>query len=224
MSSVGKEKANTRGRALSKGFLFDNIHDAVEGIFHKDSFMKQLKSLANGQLYPEMETLQLSEMETKQLSEFLLNKKQEKWEHSQIYSWVDVNAEAKVILNSQYKATTKGDVRERERHRYNAGLSWGKGDYKWVEVDENDRDPLEELAEGKYRLVPKNKTTQPIRKSSYLSWILEPESPFSQYTRVFSLPPYEEDFWRSMLSRGNPEKGIDPGYLTLDKAGFNGHF
>ena len=120
MSSVGKEKVNTRGRALSKGFFFDNIHDAVEGIFHKDSFMKQLKALANGEPDPEMETLQLSEKETKQLSEFLLNMKQEKWEHSQIYSWVDVNAEAKVI--SQYKATTKGDVRERERQRYNAGL------------------------------------------------------------------------------------------------------
>ena len=229
MSLVGKQKETTRARTLSQAFLFENSHDTVEAIFHKDSYMKGLKALGSnegmvsqGLVDEELEKLQLSEDEKTQLSKFLLDSGAEKWEHSQIYRWVDANAEARVLLDSQYKPVTKEDVLKREEKRYNDGLSWCKGEYEWVEVDENDRDPLEELAEGKFRLVKKKSVKNPkIQKSSYLSWILEPESPFSKYSRVFSLPPYEEHFWRSMLSRGNPEKGIDPGYLTLDKEGFN---
>ena len=59
-------------------------------------------------------------------------------------------------------------------------------------------------------------------KSSYLSWILDLErTPFSEQSRVYSLPQYEEDFWNDMLSKGDPAKNLDPGYLTLDKVSFH---
>ena len=190
----------------------------VEAIFHKDSYMKGLKNMAENK--SDKGALQQAFGNSILPLSLLGNEnKEEILEQCQIYKWVDPATEAKAILNSS--KITKGTVERRERKRYNDQLSYGKGDYKWIEVPENERnDPFEQLAEGKFRLVPKIKTKRPIRKSSYLSWILEPESPCSQYTRVYSLPPYEEEFWRSMLSTGNPAKGIDPGYLTLDKAGF----
>ena len=214
MSAPGKEK-----RMKADGLLSEAMdRNEVEAIFHKDSYMKGLKDMAKTK--SDKGALQQAFGNSILPLSLLGNEnKGEKLEQCQIYKWVDPATEAKAILNSS--KITKGTVERRERKRYNDQLSYGKGDYKWVEVPENERnDPFEQLAEGKFRLVPKIKMKRPIRKSSYLSWILEPESPCSQYTRVYSLPPYEEDFWKSMLSTGNPAKGIDPGYLTLDKAGF----
>ena len=214
MSAPGKEK-----RMKADGLLSEAMdRNEVEAIFHKDSYMKGLKNMAETK--SDKGALQQAFGNSILPLSLLGNEnKGEKLEQCQIYKWVDPATEAKAILNSS--KITKGTVERRERKRYNDQLSYGKGDYKWVEVPENERnDPFEQLAEGKFRLVPKIKMKRPIRKSSYLSWILEPESPCSQYTRVYSLPPYEEDFWKSMLSTGNPAKGIDPGYLTLDKAGF----
>ena len=214
MSAPGKEK-----RMKADGLLSEAMdRNEVEAIFHKDSYMKGLKNMAENK--SDKGALQQAFGNSILPLSLLGNEnKEEILEQCQIYKWVDPATEAKAILNSS--KITKGTVERRERKRYNDQLSYGKGDYKWIEVPENERnDPFEQLAEGKFRLVPKIKTKRPIRKSSYLSWILEPESPCSQYTRVYSLPPYEEEFWRSMLSTGNPAKGIDPGYLTLDKAGF----
>ena len=214
MSAPGKEK-----RMKADGLLSEAMdRNEVESIFHKDSYMKGLKDMAKTK--SDKGALQQAFGNSILPLSLLGNEnKGEKLEQCQIYKWVDPATEAKAILNSS--KITKGTVERRERKRYNDQLSYGKGDYKWIEVPENERnDPFEQLAEGKFRLVPKIKMKRPIRKSSYLSWILEPESPCSQYTRVYSLPPYEEDFWKSMLSTGNPAKGIDPGYLTLDKAGF----
>ena len=214
MSAPGKEK-----RMKADGLLSEAMdRNEVEAIFHKDSYMKGLKNMAKTK--SDKGALQQAFGNSILPMSLLGNEnKGEKLEQCQIYKWVDPATEAKAILNSS--KITKGTVERRERKRYNDQLSYGKGDYKWIEVPENERnDPFEQLAEGKFRLVPKIKMKRPIRKSSYLSWILEPESPCSQYTRVYSLPPYEEDFWKSMLSTGNPAKGIDPGYLTLDKAGF----
>lgn len=214
MSAPGKEK-----RMKADGLLSEAMdRNEVEAIFHKDSYMKGLKNMAKTK--SDKGALQQAFGNSILPLSLLGNEnKGEKLEQCQIYKWVDPATEAKAILNSS--KITKGTVERRERKRYNDQLSYGKGDYKWIEVPENERnDPFEQLAEGKFRLVPKIKMKRPIRKSSYLSWILEPESPCSQYTRVYSLPPYEEDFWKSMLSTGNPAKGIDPGYLTLDKAGF----
>ena len=213
MSAPGKEK-----RMKADGLLSEAMdRNEVEAIFHKDSYMKGLKNMAKTK--SDKGALQQAFGNSILPLSLLGNEnKGEKLEQCQIYKWVDPATEAKAILNSS--KITKGTVERRERKRYNDQLSYGKGDYKWIEVPENERnDPFEQLAEGKFRLVPKIKMKRPIRKSSYLSWILEPESPCSQYTRVYSLPPYEEDFWKSMLSTGNPAKGIDPGYLTLDKAG-----
>ena len=214
MSAPGKEK-----RMKADGLLSEAMdRNEVEAIFHKDSYMKGLKNMAENK--SDKGALQQAFGNSILPLSLLGNEnKEEILEQCQIYKWVDPATEAKAILNSS--KITKGTVERRERKRYNDQLSYGKGDYKWIEVPENERnDPFEQLAEGKFRLVPKIKTKRPIRKSSYLSWILEPESPGSQYTRVYSLPPYEEEFWRSMLSTGYPAKGIDPGYLTLDKAGF----
>ena len=214
MSAPGKEK-----RMKADGLLSEAMdRNEVEAIFHKDSYMKGLKNMAENK--SDKGALQQAFGNSILPLSLLGNEnKEEILEQCQIYKWVDPATEAKAILNSS--KITKGTVERRERKRYNDQLSYGKGDYKWIEVPENERnDPFEQLAEGKFRLVPKIKTKRPIRKSSYLSWILEPESPCSQYTRVYSLPPYEEEFWRSMLSTGNPAKGIHPGYLTLDKAGF----
>ena len=67
-----------------------------------------------------------------------------------------------------------------------------------------------------------NSKDRQMDKSSYLSWILDPErTPFSEQSRVYSLPQYEEDFWNDMLSKGDPAKNLDPGYLTLDKVSFH---
>ena len=219
MSTPGREKKITRDASLSEAFNASN--DDVEAIFHKNSYMKQLTQNASNK------TLLEEQFGLRNLSpeheKFLLGNQEKKWEHSQIYKWVDPETEAKAILNS--RRITRGAVEDRERKRYNVQLSYGKGDYDWLLIPENKRnDPAREwnkrgnfpLAEGKFLLVPKTKMTRPIRKSSYLSWILEPDSPFSQHTRVFSLPPYEENFWNNMLS----DKASDPGYLTLDKAGF----
>ena len=214
MSAPGKEK-----RMIADGLLSEAMdRNEVEAIFHKDSYMKGLKNMAKTK--SDKGALQQAFGNSiMPLSLLGTENTEEKLEQCQIYKWVDPATEAKAILNSS--KITRGTVERRERKRYNDQLSYGKGDYKWIEVPENERDdPFEQLAEGKFRLVPKIKMKRPIRKSSYLSWILEPESPCSQYTRVYSLPTYEEDFWKSMLSTGNPAKGIDPGYLTLDKAGF----
>ena len=220
MSTPGRAKIMTRDGTLSDAFSASNNN--VEAIFHKESYMAELKNDAktkSDEVFEQKFGMKLSEEQMK----FLLDNDEEKWEHSQIYKWVDPETEAKAILNS--RRITRGNVEKRERDRYNEQLSYGKGDYKWIEIPENERnDPSAEwnaqgklpLAEGKFLLVPKKQMKRPIRKSSYLSWILEPDSPFSQYTRVFSLPPYEEDFWKNMLST----RADDPGYLTLDKAGF----
>ena len=67
-----------------------------------------------------------------------------------------------------------------------------------------------------------NSKDRQMDKSSYLSWILDLErTPFSEESRVYSLPQYEEDFWNDMLSKGDPAKNLDPGYLTLDKVSFH---
>ena len=216
MSSPVTTKRLTSDGSLSKAIE----RNEVEAVFHKNSYMAQLKNIAKNK----SDKGALEQAFGNSMPLFLLGNentdgREEKVEQCQIYKWVDPATEAKAILNM--KNVTRGTVERRERKRYNDQLSYGKGDYQWVEVPENERnDPLEQLAEGKFRLVPKIKTKRPIRKSSYLSWILEPESPCSQYTRVYSLPPYEEDFWKSMLSSGNPAKGVNPGYLTLDKACF----
>ena len=220
MSTPGKAKKMTPDGSLPDAM----DRNEVEAIFHKDSYMDGLKNIAKtksdkGALA--MGTLQQAFGKSIMPLSLLGNENgAEKLEQCQIYKWVDPATEAKAILQSS--KITRGTVERRERKRYNDQLSYGKGDYKWIEVPENERnDPFEQLAEGRFRLVPKIKTKRPIRKSSYLSWILEPESPCSQYTRVYTLPPYEEDFWKSMLSSGNPAKGINPGYLTLDKEGFH---
>ena len=219
MSAPGREKRITRDSSLSEAVNASN--DDVEAIFHKNSCMKQLTRNESNRtaLEKEFGIRNLSPEHER----FLFGNKEKKWEHSQIYKWVDHETEAKAILNS--RRITRGAVEERERKRYNVQLSICKGDYEWKLIPENKRnDPAAlwnergrfPLAEGRFLLVPKTKMTRPIRKSSYLSWILEPDSPFSQHTRVFSLPPYEENFWNNMLST----KAEDPGYLTLDKAGF----
>ena len=220
MSTPGREEKITRDTSLSEAI--NTANDDVEAIFHKNSYMKQLTDSAKTGGTGLEEKFGLRNLSPEH-EKFLLGNEEIKWEHSQIYKWVDPETEAKAILNS--RRITRGDVEERERKRYNVQLSYGKGDYDWQLIPENKRnDPSAlwnergqfPLAEGKFLLVPKTKMTRPIRKSSYLSWILEPDSPFSQHTRVFSLPPYEENFWNNMLST----KANDPGYLTLDKAGF----
>lgn len=222
MSTPGREKRMTREESLSQQFNASN--DDVEAIFHKNSHMKELINDARTNREILEQKFALKNLSPDQ-EKFLLENEngEEKWKHSQIYKWVDPETEAKAILNS--RRITRATVEKRERERYNAQLSYGKGDYKWKFIPENERDDPSEpwtqrgnfpLAEGKFFLVPKNETRRPIRKSSYLSWILEPDSPFSQYTRVFTLPPYEENFWNNMLST----RANDPGYLTLDKAGF----
>ena len=222
MSTPGREKRMTREESLSQQFNASN--DDVEAIFHKNSHMQELINYARTNRENLEQKFALKNLSPDQ-EKFLLENEngEEKWKHSQIYKWVDPETEAKAILNS--RRITRATVEKRERDRYNAQLSYGKSDYKWKFIPENERDdPLAEwnkrgnfpLAEGKFSLVPKNATRGPIRKSSYLSWILEPDSPFSQYTRVFTLPPYEENFWNNMLS----QRANDPGYLTLDKAGF----
>ena len=81
-------------------------------------------------------------------------------------------------------------------------LSWNRGEYDWIPVDDT-----KPVSEWTFCLESKRiKGAIPVRKSSYLSWVLEPESPFSNHTRVFSLPPIEEEFWNSMMSGGDPAK------------------
>ena len=223
MSTPGKAKKMTPDGSLPDAM----DRNEVEAIFHKDSYMDGLKNIAKtksdkGALA--MGTLQQAFGKSIMPLSLLGNENgEEKLEQCQIYKWVDPATEAKAILQSS--KITRGTVERRERKRYNDQLSYGKGDYKWKFIPENERDDPSEpwtkrgnfpLAEGKFFLVPKNETRRPIRKSSYLSWILEPDSPFSQYTRVFTLPPYEENFWNNMLST----RANEPGYLTLDKAGF----
>merc|ERR1719192_2419804 len=117
-----------------------------------------------------------------------------------------------VVAMARYWAKS---LRNREITRYNDLLGYKKTECKWQWVPSDDKTKPKD---GKYELRGSNgeilgENTPKRGKSSYLSWILENDSPFSMETRVYSLPAIEEKFWNDMLSRNKDE----PGYLTLDK-------
>lgn len=218
MSEPGRAEASSQDDHLSALVTSKNEeHPASK--FHKSSYMKDLKQ------FSERNNCQSKEVNDMGMTDEEKNKfndgEYQQWEHSKIYYWVNASAEKNSIINLK-RPITKSTLRERERKRYNALMQYKESDTEWVEKDNKlkNKETREEKKPEDWVFVIKDKKDKKM-KSSYLSWILDPErSPFSEESRVYSLPQYEEDFWNDMLSEGDPERGVPPGYLTLDKVGF----
>ena len=206
--------------------------DGPASMFHKSSYVKDLKQLTNGAVVKrrkDNENEEVNEMDLTEEEKNIFNDPAHPlWEHSKIYSWVNASAEKNSIISAQ-KQITKSDLWTRERRRYNALMQYRESDFDWVEKDKKrtltqlKNKETKEEKKWEFVIVPKKDGIKPREKfmSSYLSWILDPErTPFSEQSRVYSLPQYEEDFWNDMLSKGDPAKNLDPGYLTLDKVSF----
>ena len=122
--------------------------------------------------------------------------------HSEVYKWVSEEREIELMEQNEYSLR---DVREREAEQFNAKLSYNQGDFKWTKSNKT----------GEWLLVVNtNRLKADNRKSSYLSWILEEDAPFSDETRIYSLPIYEENFWNRMVDEKK-------GYLRLYSKGEN---
>ena len=67
-------------------------------------------------------------------------------------------------------------------------------------------------AEGKWELRLRDGAKKRLGKSSYLSWILHKNAPFSDETKVFTLPQIEYEFWQKM-------KDNTTGYLRIHSKG-----
>ena len=226
MSEPGKAETISQDDHLKMALMKSKNKDQPADIFHKKSYMKDFKLNVAGST--EIESKEVAEMDWTEEEKEVFESGNQKWEHSKIYSWVNAAAEKKAILSLE-KPLTKSFLRNRESTRYNALMQYKESDCKWVEKDNKIKNPdtKEEKRPEDYVYVirPKKLDTPDYKtqkhKSSYLSWILDTErTPFSEQSRVYSLPQYEENFWNDMLSIGDPAKGIDPGYLTLDKVGF----
>ena len=87
MSTPGREKRTH----VSLSEAFNASNDDVEAIFHKKSYMKQLTETARTQIGLE-EKFGLRNLSPEH-EKFLLGNEEKKWEHSQIYKWVDPETE-----------------------------------------------------------------------------------------------------------------------------------
>lgn len=217
MSEPGKANTSSQDDHLNR-LMKGNKQENPADIFHKKSYMKDFKQRVDN--YP-AESKEVNDMDWTQEEIEIFRNGDQKWEHSKIYSWVNAAAEKQSIFGLK-KPITKSDLRNRESARYNKLMQYRKEDCEWAEKDNKiNLDTKEEKSPRDFVYVIKPRPGAQKQKSSYLSWILDPErTPFSEQSRVYSLPQYEEDFWNDMLSKGNPAKNIDPGYLTLDKVGF----
>ena len=236
MSVPGKAEESTQNDSL-KALRKRKKHNGPASMFHKSSYVKDPKQLTNGAIVnrrKDNENDEVNEMDlTDEEKNIFSDAAHPLWEHSKIYSWVNASAEKNSIISAQ-KPLTKSDLSRRERRRYKALMQYRESDFVWVEKDKKKtltqlkNNETEEEKKWEFIIVPKKDEIKPdgIKSrekymSSYLSWILDPErTPFSEESRVYSLPQYEEDFWNDMLSVGDPARGIAAGYPTLDKVSF----
>ena len=71
---------------------------------------------------------------------------------------------------------------------------------------------IEDKKSKKWELVRRNGAKKRFGKSSYLSWILHKNAPFSEETKVYTLPQIEYKFWEKM-------KDPSTGYLRIHSKG-----
>ena len=71
---------------------------------------------------------------------------------------------------------------------------------------------IEDKKSKKWDLLIRNGAKKRFGKSSYLSWILHKTAPFSEETKVYTLPQIEYKFWEKM-------KDPTTGYLRIHSKG-----
>ena len=71
---------------------------------------------------------------------------------------------------------------------------------------------IEDKKSKKWELLCRNGAKKRFGKSSYLSWILHKNAPFSEETKVYTLPQIEYKFWEKM-------KDPTTGYLRIHSKG-----
>ena len=115
--------------------------DGPASMFHKSSYVKDLKQLTNGAIVnrrKDNENDEVNEMDlTEEEKNIFSDAAHPLWEHSKIYSWVNASAEKNSIISAQSKPITKQYLWERERRRYNALMQYRDTDFDWVEKDAN---------------------------------------------------------------------------------------